>query len=57
MPPAPTPLIWPFPTWDGTRFVPPLESLTPAQRRQFLRESKKNSSRTPDLSNIPEALI
>jgi len=52
----PTPLIWPFPTWDGLRWVPPLESLTTAQRKEFLRR-ENSSSRTPDLSNIPEALI
>lgn len=47
-------VIWPFATWDGERFVPPLERLTPAQRKEFLRSEKK-SSRTPDLSDVPEA--
>jgi hypothetical protein len=47
-------VIWPFATWDGERFVPPLERLTPAQRKEFLRPLKE-SSRTPDLSDVPEA--
>jgi hypothetical protein len=47
-------VIWPFATWDGERFVPPLERLTPAQRKEFLRPLKE-ASRTPDLSDVPEA--
>ena len=53
-PPAPMPLLWPFPTWNGSRWVMPIEQLTPAERKEFLR-SEKNSSRTPDLSDIEDA--
>jgi hypothetical protein len=47
------PLAWPFSVWDGAKWLTPLEQLTPAQRKAL--RSEKKSSRTPDLSDVPEA--
>lgn len=53
-PTVPTPPVWPFPIWNGTQWLMPLEQMTPSQRKQFLRSEKKDS-RTPDLSDLPDA--
>jgi hypothetical protein len=44
---------WPFPVWDGTQWLMPLEQLSPAERKAL--RSEKKDSRTPDLSNIEDA--
>jgi hypothetical protein len=45
--------VWPFPVWDGTQWLTPLEQLTPAARKAL--RSEKKDSRTPDLSDIEDA--
>ena len=51
-PPVPA-TVWPFPVWDGTQWLMPLEQLTPAARKAL--RSEKKDSRTPDLSDIEDA--
>lgn len=44
---------WPFPYWNGERFIMPAELLTKEQRKEFF----KKESRTPDLTEYEEALL
>jgi hypothetical protein len=44
---------WPFPQWDGTKFVMPVDLMPLEVRKEFLKRSKQ----TPDLDDIEEALL
>ena len=44
---------WPFPHWDGEKFVMPADLLDPQARKEFF---KKTPSK-PDLSDVEEALL
>ena len=44
---------WPFPHWNGEKFVMPADLLGEKERKEFF----KNAPRKPDLSDVEEALL
>ena len=44
---------WPFPHWDGTKFVMPVDLMPAEVRKEFFKKSKQQ----PDLDDVEEALL
>ena len=50
---TPTTWPWPFPHWDGTKYVMPADLLSKEQRKEFFKKTKAYDA----VEDVEEALL